>query len=119
MHLHIPRASERERSVLPCVDPNYPFIPVEEIATLPSEDIACLRVRKSLSIPDRDLTQEFIDQYFQLIHPTVPILSESSFRGIWSGESCGTLSLFVFQALLFASCPVSYTGQPVYEIWSS
>lgn len=51
--------------------------------------------------------EEFVYQYFKRIHPSVPMIDEAQFWRIYHNRLPGSLSLFVFQSVLFASCPVS------------
>lgn len=61
-------------------------------------------------MPEKRLLTEFIRQYFLQIHPSMPVLDEAEVWDIYEqrdGETdAGRISLFVFQAVLFASCPV-------------
>lgn len=66
-----------------------------------------LASKSSLTLPDQDAMDEFVHQYFRHIHPIVPILDEGEFWRIYEGDpEPERLSIFVFQAVLFASCPV-------------
>ena len=85
----------------------YPFLSFDSLETLPREDIAFFFSKDCLSIPRADDTREFVEQYFKKIHPGLPILDEAEFWRIFDRTSPNKLSIFVFQAILFASCPVS------------
>jgi hypothetical protein len=76
--------------------------------SLSSEDKAFLFAKGSLSLPSRELATYFVEKFFQRIHPVAPVIDEAQFWRIWDGKCEEKFSLFVFQALLFASCPVSY-----------
>lgn len=84
----------------------YPFLQSDSISCLSNEDMSFLHSKGSYSLPSRDLAEEFIQQYFQRVHPGAPVIDEGQFWRIWERESDEKLSLFLFQALLFASCPV-------------
>lgn len=85
----------------------YPFLLSDGLKHLAPEDLAFLGSKGSLSVPDRAYTREFITQYFIRIHPILPVLDEVKFWRAFEGDSTEKISLFAFQALLFASCPVS------------
>ncbi len=89
-----------------CLDDN-PFLLSDGLKHLAPEDFAFLGSKGSLSVPDRAYTREFITQYFIRIHPILPVLDEVKFWRAFEGGSSEKISLFVFQSLLFASCPVS------------
>lgn len=86
---------------------NCPFLLSDGLTNLAPEDLAFLSSKGSMSIPDRAYTKEFITQYFIRIHPILPVLDETRFWRAFEGDCTEKVSLFVFQALLFASCPVS------------
>lgn len=84
----------------------YPFLQSDSISCLSNEDMSFLHSEGSYSLPSRELAEEFIQQYFQRVHPGAPVIDEARFWRIWERQSEEKLSLFLFQALLFASCPV-------------
>lgn len=74
---------------------------------LKKDDIMVLAGNGCLSVPDPDLADEFIAQYFLSVHPHVPLLDEAAFwecykNGSNNGES-PKISLVLFQALLFVA----------------
>ncbi|KAJ5807958.1 hypothetical protein N7474_009227 [Penicillium riverlandense] len=84
----------------------YDFIDCFSLSSLPPEDMQYLASKSSLTLPDQDAIDEFVHQYFRHIHPTVPVLDEGEFWRIYQGDpEPERLSIFVFQAVLFASCP--------------
>lgn len=85
----------------------HPFLDTETIRALPYKDVEVLRQKGSLVVPDRETSMEFIDQYFRRIHPSVPMLDEAQFMRVFDRDSTQKLSLFVFQAVLFAASPIS------------
>lgn len=100
------RAQKRRFFGLPHSE--YPFIDSQVLSRLPPEDVAFLSAKGATSLPDRRALHEFVHQYFKRIHPSVPMIDEAEFWRIYDGVgSVGSFSLFVFQAILFASCPVS------------
>ncbi|KAJ5355539.1 Transcription factor [Penicillium cataractarum] len=84
---------------------DYPFLMSDRLSSLEPEDLTFLSSKGSLSIPSRAYTKEFVTQYFLRIHPILPVLDEIQFWHAFEGNSTEKVSLFVFQALLFASCP--------------
>lgn len=89
--------------------PEYRFIDSDFLSSLPPEDVAFLSSKGSQTLPDRQSTDEFVCQYFKRIHPNVPVVDEAEFWRIYQdGSGPDKISLFVFQAILFASCTVSY-----------
>nr|RBQ86836.1 hypothetical protein FVER53263_12998 [Fusarium verticillioides] len=75
---------------------------------LEPDDVYYLESRNCLSVPTPDALDHFIREYFLHVHPGLPLLDEAQFWAVYSGdkEPCGrpTISLFLFQAMLFASC---------------
>lgn len=85
-----------------------PFIDSQFLSSLPPEDVEYLTAKGSRTLPAESAIDEFFRQYFKHIHPIVPVVDEANFWRIYQGGSGGAkLSLFVFQAILFASCTVS------------
>ncbi|KAJ5787874.1 hypothetical protein N7457_002864 [Penicillium paradoxum] len=84
----------------------YLFVDSQQLQDLPSEDLTFLESKDCLSLPGPDAIDEFIRKYFRCIHPIVPILDEVEVWRIYrDNQSAGPkISLFVLQALLFASC---------------
>ncbi|EXA34695.1 hypothetical protein FOVG_14112 [Fusarium oxysporum f. sp. pisi HDV247] len=85
----------------------YPFL-IFDMSGLEPDDIRYLESRSCLSVPTPDALDDFIREYFLHVHPGLPLLDEAQFWAVYSGdkEPCGepTISLFLFQAMLFASC---------------
>lgn len=79
----------------------------DDMLSLTNRDREFLASKGSFSLPSRELGNYFVEQFFKRIHPAAPVIDEAQFWRIWDGESGTKFSLFVFQALLFASCPVS------------
>lgn len=94
-----------------CLDA-CPFLLSDGLKRLTPEDLAFLGSKGSLSVPGRAYTREFITQYFIRNHPILPVLDEVKFWRAFEGDGTEKISLFVFQALLFASCPVSTPEHP-------
>lgn len=87
----------------------YAFVESQQLLSLPAENVAFLTSKGCLSLPTFNAIDEFVQEYFRHIHPSVPVLDEAKFWRIYrDNRSTGPkISLFVFQSLLLASCPVS------------
>lgn len=91
---------------------SFQFLELRGLPFLPRENVTSLRAKGCLKVPDRAATDDFMKQYFLHVHPIVPVLDEAEFwstyaePGRHSSPDLRKLSLFVFQAMLFASCPV-------------
>ncbi|KAJ0422953.1 hypothetical protein BJY00DRAFT_310554 [Aspergillus carlsbadensis] len=85
---------------------HYPFLELRGMTTLDREDIAFLSSKGCLSIPEESVLDEFVRQYFLHIHPTSPVIDEAEFWRVYRNPAAGKkISLFVFQAILFAGSP--------------
>lgn len=89
----------------------YGFVSSEFMLRLGQEDIRYLEDQMCLRVPRHNLMDEMIMQYFRHVQPLLPIFHESTF---WKTYHCTKtsptrgytrhISLFVLQAMLFASC---------------
>ncbi|PLN86931.1 hypothetical protein BDW42DRAFT_189845 [Aspergillus taichungensis] len=87
---------------------SYPFVEFRGVGLLPREDLAFLASKACLSVPDKTVINDFVRQYFLHIHPSMPVLDEAAFWDMYlhlEEDVDERVSLFVFQALLFVSCP--------------
>ncbi|KAF9882905.1 hypothetical protein FE257_004886 [Aspergillus nanangensis] len=92
----------------------YGFLTTGFLRALCQDDVRFLEEQFCLHVPQRDLLDEFITQYFLHLHPAFPLLDQTQFLAIYhptttassqedtSGHS--TMSLFLLQAILFGSC---------------
>ncbi|KAM5368086.1 hypothetical protein ACJZ2D_009690 [Fusarium nematophilum] len=84
-----------------------------DISLLSGDDVQYLETQGCFKVPGRQAADEFVREYFLHVHPGLPLFDESLFwdmyfrRAIPSQRSRSFLSLFVFQAMLFASCSAS------------
>lgn len=87
---------------------SYRFLDGSRLSSLPTEDVEYLISKRCLHVPKKDALDEFVTKYFAMVHPFVPLIDEAEFWSIYNGTAgiC-TLSLFLFQAILFSSCAVS------------
>jgi hypothetical protein len=97
--------------------PNQHFINLDRVRLLPMDDVHVLAVNGCMEIPPKALVDVFVRKYFLLVHPSLPILDEAQFWNIY-GQSdehpsyTPKISLLIFQAMLLASCAVSYNCDP-------
>jgi hypothetical protein len=92
------------------------FVCTEFMMTKRQEDVKFLEDKGCLRVPCREIMDEMVSQFFRHIQPLLPIFDESSF---WSqyrqsvksqdqsnkrSHSNKRMSLFLLQAMLFASC---------------
>ncbi|KAF5673679.1 cutinase transcription factor 1 beta [Fusarium circinatum] len=85
----------------------YPFLTLD-MSGLEPDDVHYLESRRCLSVPTPDALDDFIREYFLHVHPGLPLLDEAQFWAVYSGDKVPdggpTISLFLLQAMLFASC---------------
>ncbi|KAL4925692.1 Zn(II)2Cys6 transcription factor [Aspergillus undulatus] len=85
---------------------SYHFLELRGLKTLDREDIAFLASKGCLSLPEESILDEFVRQYFLQVHPSSPIIDEADFWRVYRNPAAGKkISLFVFQAILFAGSP--------------
>ncbi|KAL4935929.1 hypothetical protein BDV06DRAFT_233841 [Aspergillus oleicola] len=85
---------------------NYHFLELLGLSTLDREDIAFLASKGCLSVPEESVLDEFVRQYFLQVHPSSPVIDEAEFWRVYRNPGTGKkISLFVFQAILFAGLP--------------
>lgn len=93
------------------VFPGQHFLNLDGLSSLPMSDVHVLAINGCLEIPPKPAVDVFLRKYFLLLHPSIPILDEVQFWNTFlqSNENPGysrKVSLFVFQAMLLASCTV-------------
>lgn len=103
-----------DRGTSPAQSPNVPyteyaFVDSQQLLSLPSEEVAFLTSQDCLSLPASNAMDEFVQEYFKRIHPSIPVLDEAEFWRIYRNNQSTDpkISLLVLQSLLLASCPVS------------
>ncbi|KAJ3460955.1 hypothetical protein MRS44_011822 [Fusarium solani] len=97
---------------------SYSFISADTLWSLDKEDMAFLEHRRCLYLPARAAMDEFVQQYFLHVHPTLPLINEQDFWAMYNAQpaeamSTGRLSLVVAQAMIFLACP--FVSQPVLD----
>lgn len=86
-----------------------PFLQAD-ISHLSEDKAQFLDTQGSFKIPGMQSLNEFIRVYFQNVHPILPLIDESAFWKMYTRKtgSSRDMSLFVFQAMLFAASSVSF-----------
>jgi hypothetical protein len=71
--------------------------------------MAFLETQKCTHLPSQPLLTGLLQHYFLYAHQSLPILDEGELWSIIDGNRKGetTISLLVFQAVLFVACSVS------------
>lgn len=95
--------------------PGQYFLALDKLSSLPMDDVHVLVTNGSLDIPPKDLVDVFLRKYLLVIHPSLPILNEVQFWNTYlhaneNLDPSQKVSLFVFQAMLLASCSVGHYG---------
>lgn len=111
-----PRA--RDAKVLPSAVKDvsyshYSFLTVGGLHSIPPEDVNYLESQGCLHIPTQPSLDDFVQHYFLHVHFATPIINEGDFWEMYfqsnkPGGSREKMSLLVFQAMLYASCNVSW-----------
>lgn len=102
--------TEAEVTVLYC---HYTYLTVGNLSRMPPQHVSFLDTQGCLRVPTRPTLDDFVEKYFRYTHTLLPLLNEGEFwdmyysRNSSTPASGNTMSLLVFQALLFASCHVS------------
>lgn len=91
----------------------YHFLKLPGLDELPQDSVEYLASCGCLSVPPRHILSDFICCYFLFIHCNVPAINEATFWSEYLTKKARShpdsdMSLFVFQALLFCSCTVSF-----------
>jgi hypothetical protein len=92
----------------------YPFLTLKTMRHKSPEDISYLERNFCLRVPTPRILDIFMNCYFLHIHPHLPLLDEAEFWPMFAQDSSedalssdeterNTISLFVFQAMLFAA----------------
>lgn len=87
----------------------YRFLTPDTVHLLEYSQVKYLESQQCFRIPSKTCLDHFIQAYYDNIHPYQPLLNWDDFMRSYEGESAMALSLFslfVFQAMLFASSSV-------------
>jgi hypothetical protein len=90
----------------------YPFLRLDTLPYMTPEDVNFLESQGCFRVPIRPLLDQFVKEYFLHIHPGLPIIDEGTFWEMYTNRGSHLaehprMSLFVFQAMAFASSCVS------------
>lgn len=93
----------------------YAFLDANNLPNALPQDVGYLEMQGCLRLPTNMLLDDFVKQYFLHVHPMLPIINEGDFWEVYGSppeESTRStrISLLLFQAMLFAACPVSTFG---------
>jgi hypothetical protein len=80
----------------------------------PSKELAFLKQRGALDLPDRLVVERFLFHYFHFIHPFFPIIDKTAFLSSYNqmqNDNPGP-SLLLLQAVLFSASSVSFCITP-------
>jgi hypothetical protein len=74
-------------------------------AKIAPEDVKYLHTKGALSLPSLELQNALLRAYVEYVHPYMPLLELGEFLGIINSREglCGQVSLFLYQAVLFAA----------------
>ena len=94
---------------------SHPRMKLGNLKSIPTEYIQFLESQGCLHIPSACELECLIMDYFRHIHPVLPLLDEAEFWCLYKNEiptagDSSFISLFMLQAMLAASCPVSDRG---------
>ncbi|KAL3490207.1 hypothetical protein BJX62DRAFT_252131 [Aspergillus germanicus] len=88
----------------------HPFLKLPGLSEIPQEDIQYLHLKGCFRVPSGGTLDEFVRKYFLYVHPCLPIINEAEFWRMYYHQSAAGagfeeegLSLFTFQAMLFAA----------------
>ena len=90
----------------------YDFVEAESISHLSPDDFQFLEYKGCFHLPARSILDELVRQYFLHVHPVFPLIDEQLFWEAYKPVGMRPpqlkIPLFVFRAMLFVSCSVSY-----------
>lgn len=88
----------------------YPFLKHDNLSHMPPQDVNFIEQQGCFRVPSRPAIDEFMEEYFLHVHPSLPMIDEGEFWAMFGHRGSfpprNQMSLFVFQAMLFASCSV-------------
>ncbi|KAH6668929.1 fungal-specific transcription factor domain-containing protein [Halenospora varia] len=87
----------------------YPFLKLHIQSHMSPQDVNFLEQQTCFRVPTKPALDELVREYFLHVHPSLPIIDEGTFWEMYTYRARNPtekpgLSLFVFQAMLFASC---------------
>lgn len=90
---------------------DYQFLALGNVSHLSLQEIDFLKSQGCFDIPSKPILDQFIHQYFLHVHPILPLIDEKIFwclymGGIQDNTESAQISLFLFQAMVFAASSV-------------
>jgi hypothetical protein len=91
----------------------FNFLKLEQLFSIGPDDARTLESSGCLHIPTTPALDHFVREYFLHVHPNLPMIDEGQFWRIYTNQEGlhgkpSRVSLFLFQAILFAASSVSY-----------
>jgi hypothetical protein len=91
---------------------HYSFLAISNLENLSADLVNYLETQDCFRVPVRPVLNQFLRQYFQYVHPLMPLFNEGRMLALFAepetyGPSSERFPLVVLQALLFATCNVS------------
>jgi hypothetical protein len=91
----------------------YGFLEADTLSHIAPGDFKFLEHKGCFHIPSPPILDDFVREYFLHVHSGLPILNERNSWELYLGEPQGhkepqKLYLFLFRAMLFASCSVRF-----------
>lgn len=89
----------------------YGFLEADTLSHIAPDDFKFLEHKGCFHIPSRPILDDFVREYFLHVHPGLPLTDEREFWELYLGDEQvirkpKKLSLFLFRAMMFASCSV-------------
>ncbi|VUC32897.1 unnamed protein product, partial [Clonostachys rosea] len=81
------------------------FIDSQGLWQVSPSEAAFLEQQGSFHVPSRALMNEFLKQYFRIVHPILPLIDEGAFWASYFHPSGRDIPLLLLYAMLFASSP--------------
>jgi hypothetical protein len=108
----MPTNSFRDRMDTDMMYAYFDFVEAEAWNHIAPEDFKFLECKGCFHLPARPVLNEFVREYFLHVHPVLPVINEQEFWNMYYPRRGQTpqfkIPLFVFRAMLFVSCSVSY-----------
>ncbi|KAK7409220.1 hypothetical protein QQX98_008596 [Neonectria punicea] len=98
-----------QRLLFDPTNPDYSILEAPKVHTLSAEDLDYLYKQGCFVVPQRNILNEFVQQYFLHIHPMLPMLNEADFWALYHPQHSDSASgermpLIVLQGILFTAC---------------
>jgi hypothetical protein len=103
-----------------CIDtdvmyPYFEFLETGQWTHILPEDFKFLEYKGCFHLPSRLILDDLVREYFLHVHPLLPIINEGEFWEMYDPRvlqiTRNKIPLFVFRAMLFASCSVCIAFQ--------